>query len=231
MSSSPLSGLESLSSPNSRQSSILDLILSSNLTTFHRPNYNDSPSLLWEYKICARTRLSKECHTGVTVFTLWDTYRTKFNFCLYLTEGLQMPRRPAIPAAIRRQVAVESGHRCAVCGESCPLELAHIIPWHLCRQHKREDLVYLCANCHQRADNEHWGEEALRWHKQNPAVHRHSAAEERRRIGEAVTLRVELEIDDFRDRDGGTLPMAIAGLLRLPPERVRVSLIKKQNRR
>jgi hypothetical protein len=138
-----------------------------------------------------------------------------------------MPHRPAIPAAIRRQVAVESGHRCAVCGESCPLELAHIIPWHRCRQHEAEDLIYLCANCHGRADKERWGQKSLRAYKKNPAVRRHSAAEERSRVGAAVTLRIELEMNDFRDRDGWLLRLALAELFHLPPERVRVSLAKE----
>lgn len=133
-----------------------------------------------------------------------------------------MPRRPAIPTAIRRQVAVESGHRCAVCGESCPLEMAHIVPWHRCHKHKAEDLIYLCANCHQRADNEHWGEKTLRLYKQNPAVRWHSAVGKRNRSHETVTLRIELEMDDFRERDAWLLRLALAELFHVPSEKVRL---------
>lgn len=80
--------------------------------------------------------------------------------------------RPSIPADIQRAVLTEAGHRCAVCGESCPLERAHIIPWRRSRTHRTEDLICLCANCHQRADTEKWGEKTLRVYKQRPWVQR-----------------------------------------------------------
>ena len=54
-----------------------------------------------------------------------------------------MSDRPAIPAELEREILIESGYRCAVCGDPCPLERAHIIPWHQSRQHKAEDLIYL----------------------------------------------------------------------------------------
>jgi len=67
---------------------------------------------------------------------------------------------------------VESGHCCAVCGNPGPLELAHIRPWHQSREHKAEDLICLCANCHARADKDGWGEKTLREYKRNPWVSR-----------------------------------------------------------
>jgi len=86
-----------------------------------------------------------------------------------------MADRPRIPADISREVFVEAGHRCAACGESIPLERAHIIPWHKSKEHKAEDLVCLCANCHARADAEKWGEKTLREYKQRPWVSRRLA--------------------------------------------------------
>lgn len=83
--------------------------------------------------------------------------------------------RQRIPAEIERAVLTESGHRCAVCGESCPLERAHIIPWHRSKAHLAADLVCLCANCHARADLEKWGELTLRTYKLNPWVLRKTA--------------------------------------------------------
>jgi hypothetical protein len=83
-----------------------------------------------------------------------------------------LPERPTIPAEIARAILVESGHRCAVCGASCPLERAHIIPWHKSKEHRAEDLICLCASCHERADLEKWGEKTLRQHKQKPWVMR-----------------------------------------------------------
>jgi formylglycine-generating enzyme required for sulfatase activity len=81
-----------------------------------------------------------------------------------------MSKRPAIPAEIARRILIESGHRCAVCGASCPLERAHIIPWHKSKEHKAEDLICLCANCHQRADHEKWGVKTFREYKRNPWI-------------------------------------------------------------
>lgn len=141
-----------------------------------------------------------------------------------------MPRRPAIPAEIRRQVAVASGHRCAVCGESWPLEFAHIIPWHICHQNTPEDLVYLCANCHERADKENWGEKTLRRYKQNPAVHRQSAAEERARAGQSVTLQIRITVEDFRERDSRLLRLTLAELFSISPEEVDVTRFVEENK-
>ncbi len=78
--------------------------------------------------------------------------------------------RPAIPAATKRRVKVEAGHRCAVCGETNSLEIAHIRTWARSRDHSPENLICLCANCHTRADNEKWGEKDLRLYKENPWV-------------------------------------------------------------
>lgn len=88
-----------------------------------------------------------------------------------------MPDRPAIPKDITRQILVESGHRCAVCGANCPLERAHIIPWHKSKEHKVEDLICLCASCHERADLENWGEKTLREYKRRPWVLRQGQAD------------------------------------------------------
>src|SRR5688572_8339806 len=87
-------------------------------------------------------------------------------------EGRRMARRPAVNAEITRALLLESGHRCAVCGAGCPLQKAHIIPWHKSKQHRIEDLICLCASCHARADTEHWGEKALREYKKKPWIMR-----------------------------------------------------------
>ena len=81
-----------------------------------------------------------------------------------------MSSRLAIPIAIRREVLLEARHRCAVCCEPTPLERAHIRPWNESKDHSVENLVALCANCHTRADNEHWGAEYLRRYKSNPCA-------------------------------------------------------------
>lgn len=81
-----------------------------------------------------------------------------------------MSKRPAIPIDIQREVLFEARHHCAVCCEPTPLERAHIRPWSKSRDHGVSNLIALCANCHMRADTEHWGEEYLRRYKKMPCV-------------------------------------------------------------
>jgi len=82
-----------------------------------------------------------------------------------------MPQnRPAIPADVERQVLIDAGHRCAVCGCELPLERAHIIAWSQSKDHSAANLLCLCANCHGRADTEGWGAATLREYKQRPWV-------------------------------------------------------------
>jgi hypothetical protein len=78
--------------------------------------------------------------------------------------------RPPIPIAIQREVLTESCHRCAVCCEPLPLEKAHIRPWSTSHSHAAENLVALCANCHQRADGESWGPRILEKYKRKPCA-------------------------------------------------------------
>lgn len=61
--------------------------------------------------------------------------------------------RPRIPADLKRTILVESGHRCAIATCRYPTtEIAHIEPWSKVREHKYENLIALCPNCHTRAD-------------------------------------------------------------------------------
>jgi 5-methylcytosine-specific restriction endonuclease McrA len=61
--------------------------------------------------------------------------------------------RPAIPAALKRQILVEAGHRCAipVCRQ-VPVEIAHIVPWEKVKEHTFDNLIVLCPTCHTRFD-------------------------------------------------------------------------------
>lgn len=133
-----------------------------------------------------------------------------------------MADRPPIPASIRLQVMTECGHRCAVCGESSSLELAHIVPWHRCQRHEAENLVVLCAICHARADKEKWGEKVLRHYKENPAVQRLSPREERANSAKPVVLHIEVDLDDFRERDPVLVRLSLASILDLSPDDIRV---------
>ncbi len=62
--------------------------------------------------------------------------------------------RPAVPAAMKRAVLIEAGHRCAIptCRQT-PVEIAHIEPWSTVKSHAVENLIALCPTCHTRYDN------------------------------------------------------------------------------
>jgi len=140
-----------------------------------------------------------------------------------------MSNRPAIPAELAREILLESGHRCAVCGTPCPVERAHVIPWHKSREHKAEDLICLCANCHERADRENWGEKTLREYKRMPWVLRQyknvdSAPES------AVRLEITIGMDSserFDDKNQRWLQYAIAAFLEIPPHAVQIVAIEQ----
>src|ERR1043165_9906774 len=79
-----------------------------------------------------------------------------------------MARRPAIPVPLRRRVLVEAGHRCAI--PTCryiDVDVHHIIPWETCHEHKYENLIALCPNCHRRAGSEEIDRKSLRMYKAN----------------------------------------------------------------
>lgn len=76
--------------------------------------------------------------------------------------------RPPIAAELRRKILVEAGHRCAI--PACryiQTEIHHIVPWATCKEHKYENLIALCPNCHQRADANEIDRKALRLYKGN----------------------------------------------------------------
>ena len=76
--------------------------------------------------------------------------------------------RPRIPAGLRRRVLVEAGHRCAI--PTCrhiDIDIHHIVPWERCKEHKYENLIALCPNCHRRADKNEIDRKSLRLYKAN----------------------------------------------------------------
>lgn len=83
-----------------------------------------------------------------------------------------MANRPDIPKEVTRAVFIECGHRCAVCGTPFPLERAHIIPWNKSKDHRAENLICLCSNCHTRSHTELWDTKTLQEYKKRPWVNR-----------------------------------------------------------
>ena len=74
--------------------------------------------------------------------------------------------RPAIPSELKRQILVESGHRCAIPTCRYPTtEIAHIEPWEKVKEHGYENLIALCPNCHTRADKGDIDRKSLRIYK------------------------------------------------------------------
>lgn len=65
-----------------------------------------------------------------------------------------MAKRPPIPSELHRSILIEAGHRCAI--PTCrqiPVEIAHIVAWSRCKEHKFENLIALCPTCHSRFDS------------------------------------------------------------------------------
>lgn len=130
-----------------------------------------------------------------------------------------MAERPRISAEATREVISECGHRCAVCGQSVALEMAHIIPWTTSRDHSSENLICLCANCHHRADSEKWGTETLRHYKENPWVVRARPKDDAAPTEARVEIRIKA---DFADVNEATLRYALAAFLDISPEDVSI---------
>lgn len=79
--------------------------------------------------------------------------------------------RPAIPRPLVRQVKLEAGHRCAI--PTCrmaTIEIAHIEPWSKVQEHKFENLIALCPNCHTRFDNGEIDRKSMLQYKANLAA-------------------------------------------------------------
>ena len=82
-----------------------------------------------------------------------------------------MDNRPAIPSALRRQVLVEAGHRCAV--PTCrqiPVDVHHIVPWADCHKHEFDNLIALCPTCHRRLHGGDIDRQSAKLYKQNLSI-------------------------------------------------------------
>lgn len=76
--------------------------------------------------------------------------------------------RPSIPAELKRRVLCEAGHRCAI--HTCrqiEVDIHHIVPWSKRQEHKYENLIALCPNCHRMAEKGGIDRKSLRIYKAN----------------------------------------------------------------
>jgi len=98
-----------------------------------------------------------------------------------------VPDRPAIPAQLRRDVLIEAGYRCAIphCRET-DIQIHHIEGYAVQPEHTFDDLIALCANCHQRVTNGQIDRKAVRQIKANLSVLSHRYGDLERRYLETV---------------------------------------------
>jgi len=91
--------------------------------------------------------------------------------------------RPSIPAELKRAVLIEAGHRCAIptCRQTT-LNVHHIVPWEKVKEHTFENLIALCANCHQRVHNNEIDRKSLRIYKSNLSILNHRYCDFERRL-------------------------------------------------
>lgn len=84
---------------------------------------------------------------------------------------MSKPTRPKIPAALKRDVLVEAGHRCAIPTCQHPTtEIAHIEPWAKCKTHAFDNLIALCPTCHTRFDNGQIDKKSIKAYKNNLTI-------------------------------------------------------------
>jgi hypothetical protein len=94
--------------------------------------------------------------------------------------------RPPIPRQLERELFIEAGYRCAIptCRAVAPLEIDHIDDWASVKEHKFDNMIVLCANCHGRKGNKRGqlDRQALRQFKANLALLNHRYGEFERRV-------------------------------------------------
>lgn len=94
--------------------------------------------------------------------------------------------RPPIPRPLKRDLLIEAGYRCAIptCRAVSPLQIDHIEDWARVREHKFDNMIVLCSNCHGRKGNGHGqiDRTALRQYKANLALLNHRYGDFERRI-------------------------------------------------
>lgn len=88
-----------------------------------------------------------------------------------MTGGCVAEGRPAIPAQMERDVLIEAGYRCAIprCGQT-EITIDHIDDYAKVKEHRFDNLIVLCANCHQRKTQGKIDRKALRQIKANLSI-------------------------------------------------------------
>lgn len=107
------------------------------------------------------------------------------------------------------------------------MERAHIVPWRDVKEHKAENMICLCANCHQRADVERWGEKTLKEYKDNPWIVRRYSKRGAPSNLSRVQLTINCEYEDFDSKKQRLLQFGVAKFLGIEPDQVIIAEIKR----
>ena len=138
--------------------------------------------------------------------------------------------RPAIPTETKRDVLFEARHHCAVCCTALPLEYAHVIPWSKSQDHSLENLIALCANCHERADNEKWGVSYLQRYKKSPCITARAVPPPMTAEQKAlVDLIVARDPDSMNEKERQRLVSMVAAYVGVPFGQVSVVSVTQAN--
>ena len=124
--------------------------------------------------------------------------------------------RPAIPIETQREVLFEARHHCAVCCFALSLELAHVIPWRTSKDHRKENLIALCPNCHTTADNEKWAKKYFEKYKKKPcALERDLMPPMTLEQKAMVDLIISRHVEELTDRERTRLMYMVAAYLEI----------------
>jgi len=65
-----------------------------------------------------------------------------------------MSRRPSLPKKLEKAIFQQFSSRCPFCGETdiAVLQTHHIVPYATIRKHEADNLILVCANCHDRIE-------------------------------------------------------------------------------
>ncbi|MHA6262760.1 HNH endonuclease signature motif containing protein [Arenibacterium sp. CAU 1754] len=77
-----------------------------------------------------------------------------------------------VPEQLKRQLLQEAGYRCSVptCRGTSALQLEHIKDWAKVQAHDFDNMIVLCATCHQRVTSKEIHKDAIRSYKRNLAL-------------------------------------------------------------
>lgn len=121
---------------------------------------------------------------------------------------------------------MESRHRCAVCGAESSLEIAHIIPWSKVKEHKAENLICVCANCHTRYDKGEWDRKTMFAYKANPWAYKQRNSSSS--VSELhLTLNIDLKTFDQSQREN--LRDILADITNTPSKLLKIKAVLKNS--